>query len=90
MVFSRLLDVRVLYADPLEAAGCEAMSGERYNNYSLAQMTVDREMLALRDTIDEKKRQDFFAPENRDEWMDAFIERLKTRYQQPDRIASND
>ena len=66
------------------------MSGEHYNNYSIFRMTLDREALAFANTVDEKTRQEYFDPRNRDIWMDAFIDWLRKRYQQPGRIASND
>ena len=62
------------------------MSGEHYNNYSGAANLVNRELLEFR----EGKPDDYFHPCNRDIWMDAFIDWLRKRYQQPGRIASND
>ena len=41
-------------------------------------------------TISQNERVWFFDGRNRDQWMDAFIEHLRKRYQKPDRIASND
>lgn len=32
----------------------------------------------------------FLDPRNRNDWMDSFIGYLQERFQQPDRIASND
>lgn len=51
---------------------------------------VDREMRAFVRSIREEHRGWFFDPRNRDEWMDGFIDHLREKYQQPDRIASND
>ena len=51
---------------------------------------VMREFNALSLSITDNEREEFFDPRNRDLWMDAFIERLRERYQQRDRIASND
>jgi hypothetical protein len=42
------------------------------------------------DHLAKNKEPWYFDGRNRDMWMDAFIERLRKRYQQPDRIASND
>jgi hypothetical protein len=57
---------------------------------AMASALVSRELMNLALSVEEKEREDFFDPRNRDLWMDSFIARLKARYQQPDRIASND
>ena len=38
----------------------------------------------------EEERGAYFDSRNRDVWMDAFIDHLRSKYQKPDRIASND
>ena len=60
------------------------------SNVALASALVSRELMGLALLIDDNEQEDFFDPRNRDLWMDAFIARLKAKYQQPDRIASND
>lgn len=51
---------------------------------------VAAELRALADTLSPADQSWFFDGRNCDGWMDAFITRLRDRYQQPDRIASND
>jgi hypothetical protein len=60
------------------------------SNVGNAMALVSREMQDLALLIEEDERENFFDPRNRDMWMDWFINRLTARYQQRDRIASND
>ena len=60
------------------------------SNVARASALVSRELMVFALSIPESEQEDFFDPRNRDLWMDSFIARLKARYQQPDRIASND
>ena len=60
------------------------------SNVACASALVSRELMDLALAIDESERETFFDPRNRDLWMDSFIDRLRVKYQQPDRIASND
>jgi hypothetical protein len=62
----------------------------RISNVAAASALVSRELMMLATTIEESERDDFFDPRNQDLWMDTFIQRLKNRYQQSDRIASNE
>lgn len=61
-----------------------------FSNRAGASVLVTHELMELARTIPEKDQEWFFDPRNRDGWMDAFIAHLQKRYQQPDRIASND
>lgn len=63
---------------------------DKLSNVALASALVSRELHHLAITVTERQREDFFDPRNRDMWMDAFIAHLQKRFQQPDRIASND
>lgn len=62
-----------------------------FSNCAVASALVCRELMELGFQItNDAEREAFFDPRNRDLWMDSFIDRLKAKYQQPDRIASND
>lgn len=63
---------------------------QELSNTARASVLVARELIEMAAEIPEADRESYFDGRNRDMWMDAFIARLKSRYQQPDRIASND
>lgn len=63
---------------------------EPISTVAMASALVSRELMELALSLPESERGWFFDPRNRDQWMDTFIARLQQRYQQPDRIASND
>jgi hypothetical protein len=60
------------------------------SNFNFAKYIIATEFEALAFDIPDNMRETYFDGRNRDAWMDAFIARLQKRYQQPDRIASND
>lgn len=72
-----------------ESEGGEAISSP-HENVTSAERLIKWEFLRLVYRIKETERASFFDPRNRDGWMDAFIDALKSKYQQPDRIASNE
>ena len=55
-----------------------------------ARRLVRSEFERFAETVSEVQSLWYFDMRNRDMWMDDFIARLKARFQQPDRIASND
>ena len=63
---------------------------EHTSNVANASAFVSRELQYMALEVDENSREEYFDPRNRDNWMDEFVERLKTKYQKPERIASNE
>ena len=68
----------------------ETPMNDHISNVAAASALVARELMSMALNIEEAEREAFFDPRNLDLWMDSFIDRLRTKYQQPDRIASND
>lgn len=60
------------------------------SNVDEARRLVRAEFERFAETVSEVQSLWYFDMRNRDMWMDDFIARLKARFQQPDRIASND